>query len=183
MIKGRKQLQLARRLGAPILKPGKDASSPESFRPIALTSFVWNNMVLEEGIAQSTRFCFSTSVQNMKPTNLTSAVLLDMSKAFVWVWHKFLITKLHDLSSIKKIELHHLGRTPPSHPWYFGRNPGGLFKLMPRKCHTAFSRFVSGHIKALSFRQGQKIFPECYSCYPEIASPAHILTCLDFKKD
>ncbi|GFT47157.1 uncharacterized protein TNCV_3747991 [Trichonephila clavipes] len=32
-----------------------------------------------------------------------------------------------ELSSLKKIGLLHLGRIPLSHPWYFGRNPGGLF--------------------------------------------------------
>ncbi|GFY36040.1 hypothetical protein TNCV_4844121 [Trichonephila clavipes] len=26
----------------------------------------------------------------------------------------------------------------PSYPWYFGRNLGGLFRLMPRKYQTAF---------------------------------------------
>ncbi|GFU64002.1 RNase H domain-containing protein [Trichonephila clavipes] len=88
-----------------------------------------------------------------------------------------------ELSSLKKIELHHLRRTSPSHPWYFGRNPGGSFKLMPRKYQSAFSRFVSGHIKALTFWQGQKIFPECHLCYSELVSPANILTCLNFKKD
>ncbi|GFU33142.1 uncharacterized protein TNCV_4156641 [Trichonephila clavipes] len=42
-----------------------------------------------------------------------------------------------ELSSLKKIELHHLGRTP-SHSWYFGRNPGGgSFMLMPRQYQTA----------------------------------------------
>ncbi|GFV73731.1 hypothetical protein TNCV_3374291 [Trichonephila clavipes] len=48
---------------------------------------------------------------------------------------------------------------------------------------TAFSCFVSGHIKALSFSQGRKIFSECHLHYSELISPAHILTCLDFKKD
>ncbi|GFU98490.1 hypothetical protein TNCV_3653211 [Trichonephila clavipes] len=37
-----------------------------------------------------------------------------------------------DFSSLRKIELSRLGRTPP---WYFGRHP---FKLMP---WTVFSRF------------------------------------------
>ncbi|GFW73377.1 hypothetical protein TNCV_2800411 [Trichonephila clavipes] len=46
-----------------------------------------------------------------------------------------------ELSSVKKIELHHFGRTPPSHPWYFGRNSGSSFKLMPRKYQTTLSRF------------------------------------------
>ncbi|GFX69169.1 hypothetical protein TNCV_3563451 [Trichonephila clavipes] len=62
--------------------------------------------------------------------------------------------KFSELSSLKRIELHHLGRTPPSHRWYLGRNAGGSFKLMSRKYQTAFQRFVSGLIKALSFRQG-----------------------------
>ncbi|GFU56934.1 RNase H domain-containing protein [Trichonephila clavipes] len=48
-----------------------------------------------------------------------------------------------DLSSLKKIELDHLGRTPICHPWYFGRNPGGSFRLMHRKYQTVFSRFAS----------------------------------------
>ncbi|GFX50601.1 hypothetical protein TNCV_2721881 [Trichonephila clavipes] len=54
---------------------------------------------------------------------------------------------------------------------------------MPRKYQIAFSRFVSGHMKALTFRQGQKIFPERHLCYSELVSPVHILTCLDFIKD
>ncbi|GFX97834.1 uncharacterized protein TNCV_4904851 [Trichonephila clavipes] len=33
------------------------------------------------------------------------------------------------LSSHKKIELNHPGRNPPSHPWYFGRNPGGSLSV------------------------------------------------------
>ncbi|GFU33189.1 hypothetical protein TNCV_4156951 [Trichonephila clavipes] len=64
-----------------------------------------------------------------------------------------------ELSSLKKIKLYHLGRTPPSHPWYFGRNPGGSsFKLMPRKYQIVFSRFVISHINALTLRQSQTIF-------------------------
>ncbi|GFS95823.1 transposable element Tcb1 transposase [Trichonephila clavipes] len=31
----------------------------------------------------------------------------------------------NDISYQNKCELNHLGRPPPSHPWYFGRNPGG----------------------------------------------------------
>ncbi|GFT21033.1 putative RNA-directed DNA polymerase from transposon BS [Trichonephila clavipes] len=88
-----------------------------------------------------------------------------------------------ELSSLKKIELHHLERTPPCHPSYIRRTQGGSFKLMSRKYQTAFWSFVSGHINSLSFRQGQKIFPECRLCYSELVSPAHTLTFLEFKKD
>ncbi|GFT75735.1 DDE_Tnp_1_7 domain-containing protein [Trichonephila clavipes] len=38
-------------------------------------------------------------------------------------------------------------------------------------------------MKALTFRQSQKIFPVRHLCYSELVSPAHILTCLYFKKD
>ncbi|GFX12514.1 hypothetical protein TNCV_2930051 [Trichonephila clavipes] len=85
------------------------------------------------------------------------------------------------LSSLKKIKLHHLGRTPPSHPWYFRRNPRS-FKLMPRKYQTTFLYFVSSHIKALTFCQGQKILPECYLCYSELVSFPH-LDLLGFQKE
>ncbi|GFV87914.1 hypothetical protein TNCV_781951 [Trichonephila clavipes] len=88
-----------------------------------------------------------------------------------------------ELSSLKKIELHHFGTTLPKHSWYFKRNPGGSFKRITRKYQTAFSCFVSGYIKTLTFRQGQKIFPKCPLYYFVLVSPAHILTCLDFKKD
>ncbi|GFW47895.1 hypothetical protein TNCV_2400821 [Trichonephila clavipes] len=81
-----------------------------------------------------------------------------------------------ELSSLKKIGLNQLRITAPSHPWYFGRNPEGSSRLMRRKYQTTFSRFVSGHIKALTFRQGQKVFPECLWCYSELVSPASILT-------
>ncbi|GFX06851.1 hypothetical protein TNCV_1201661 [Trichonephila clavipes] len=46
-----------------------------------------------------------------------------------------------ELFSLKKIELNQLGRTP-NHPWSFGRHSGGPFRLMPRKYHIAFSRFI-----------------------------------------
>ncbi|GFT04641.1 hypothetical protein TNCV_334051 [Trichonephila clavipes] len=88
----------------------------------------------------------------------------------------------YELSSLK-IKPHHLGRTPSSHSWYFERNPEGSFKLMPREYQTAFSRFVSGHIKTLTFRQDLKMFPDCHLCYSELTYSAHILSFLDFKND
>ncbi|GFV64835.1 hypothetical protein TNCV_2133911 [Trichonephila clavipes] len=54
---------------------------------------------------------------------------------------------------------------------------------MPWKYQIAFSRFVSGHVKAPTFLQSQKVFPEYYWCYSDPVNPAHILTSLDFKKD
>ncbi|GFV28458.1 hypothetical protein TNCV_3984091 [Trichonephila clavipes] len=85
---------------------------------------------------------------------------------------KFILDfKCYSKSVQLKIQRHHLGTIP----WDFGRKPGSSF--IPRKYQTAFLRFVSGPIKPL--RQGQKIFPECYS---ELISPAHIWTCFDLKK-
>ncbi|GIY41159.1 hypothetical protein CEXT_747491 [Caerostris extrusa] len=49
-----------------------------------------------------------------------------------------------------------LSKTPPNHSWYFPRKPGGSFQLRPRFHQTAFSRFLSGHSGALTFRHGQK---------------------------
>ncbi|GFQ90878.1 hypothetical protein TNCT_504211 [Trichonephila clavata] len=92
-------------------------------------------------------------------------------------------TGISELSSLKKTDFTQLGRTLLSHPLYFGKNPGGSFRLMPRKYQTAFSCFVSCHIKALTFRQSQKIFPDYHWYYSELVSPAHILTCLKFEKD
>ncbi|GFW31034.1 adhesion G protein-coupled receptor B2 [Trichonephila clavipes] len=70
------------------------------------------------------------------------------------------------LSSLKKIELHHLGRTPLSHPWYFGRNPGGSFKLMPRKYQAAFSGFHFWHRTATAgsdvVQSGRPIFDDFF---------------------
>ncbi|GFX66224.1 protein nervous wreck [Trichonephila clavipes] len=56
---------------------------------------------------------------------------------------------------LMKIELHHLARTPP--PWYFGKNPGGSFKPMPRKyCQTPFSSFATNSDE-LSFVEQEEL--------------------------
>ncbi|GIY53505.1 hypothetical protein CDAR_26661 [Caerostris darwini] len=73
-----------------------------------------------------------------------------------------------------------LSKTPPNHSWYFAKKPGGSFQLRPRFHQTAFSRFLSGHTSALTFRHCQKI---CHWCSYVMASPAHILICLGFDKD
>ncbi|GFV18592.1 hypothetical protein TNCV_2872251 [Trichonephila clavipes] len=71
-----------------------------------------------------------------------------------------------ELFFLKKIELNHLERTPPTQPWYLGRNPGCSFRLMPQKYQSTFSRFVSNHIKALTYGRGQNIFPEAAGVFP-----------------
>ncbi|GFX79585.1 uncharacterized protein TNCV_825741 [Trichonephila clavipes] len=60
-----------------------------------------------------------------------------------------------ELYSLKKTELHHLRR-----------NPGGSFKLISRKYHTVFSRFVNGHMKAFSFHQVRRYFQSATCAIP-----------------
>ncbi|GFV58865.1 autophagy protein 5 [Trichonephila clavipes] len=89
-----------------------------------------------------------------------------------------------ELSSIKRMEFNALWRVPPSHPWYFGRNPRWYHQLnIPRDRQRALPRFFSGHIKSLTFEQGRKDFPECHRCKADQASPSHILNCLSFTFD
>ncbi|GIY39133.1 hypothetical protein CEXT_86311 [Caerostris extrusa] len=61
--------------------------------------------------------------------------------------------------------------------------PGGSFQLRPIYHQTAFSRSLSGHTSALTFRHGQKIIPQCHWCSSDMAPPAHIFICLGFDKD
>ncbi|GIY56394.1 hypothetical protein CDAR_62461 [Caerostris darwini] len=74
------------------------------------------------------------------------------------------------ISSLAKIKMSQLSKTPPNHSWYFARKLGGSFQLRPRFHQTAFSRFLSGSF-SLTFRHGQKVFPQCHGCSPDMASP------------
>ncbi|GFY00232.1 hypothetical protein TNCV_4664841 [Trichonephila clavipes] len=69
-----------------------------------------------------------------------------------------------------KFELNRQIKTPPSHAWYFAKCPGETF----RPLQSTYSRFLSGHTRALSFSNGQKTFPECHWCSSGEASPNHI---------
>ncbi|GFU42983.1 putative RNA-directed DNA polymerase from transposon BS [Trichonephila clavipes] len=88
-----------------------------------------------------------------------------------------------EISTISKYELNRQIKTPPSHAWYFAKCPGESFRLSSRPLQSTYSRFLSGHTRALRFSNGQKIFPECHWCSSGEASPNHILLCLGFKKD
>ncbi|GBO08986.1 hypothetical protein AVEN_15995-1 [Araneus ventricosus] len=50
-------------------------------------------------------------------------------------------------------------------------------------CHTALSRFVSGHLRSCSFSHGNKVFPVCAKCGVASASPEHILSCLRLSRE
>ncbi|GFV50237.1 RNase H domain-containing protein [Trichonephila clavipes] len=88
-----------------------------------------------------------------------------------------------EISTISKLELNRQIKTPPSHAWYFAKCPGESFRHSSRPLQSTYSRFLSGHTRALRFSNGQKTFPECHWCSSGEASPNHILLCLGFKKD
>ncbi|GFV03513.1 RNase H domain-containing protein [Trichonephila clavipes] len=88
-----------------------------------------------------------------------------------------------EISTISKLELNRQIKTPPSHASYFAKCPGESFRLSSRPLPTTYSRFLSGHTRALRFSNGQNTFPECHWCSSGEASPNHILLCLGFKKD
>ncbi|GFW74791.1 uncharacterized protein TNCV_5137701 [Trichonephila clavipes] len=88
-----------------------------------------------------------------------------------------------EISTISKLELNRPIITPPSHAGYFAKYPRESFRLSSRPLQSTYSRFLSGHTRALRFSNGQKTFPECHWCSSGEASPNHVLLCLGFKKD
>ncbi|GFX99677.1 RNase H domain-containing protein [Trichonephila clavipes] len=87
-----------------------------------------------------------------------------------------------EISTISKLELNRQIKIPPSHAWYFAKCPGESFRFSSRPLQSTYSRFLSGHTRALRFSNGQKTFPERHWCSSGDASPNHILLCLGFKK-
>ncbi|GFT37912.1 RNase H domain-containing protein [Trichonephila clavipes] len=72
---------------------------------------------------------------------------------------------------------------PPAHHRYEAKRPGGsLFLQCSRQEQTILTRFQSGHLRALTFRDGNKVFPTCVRCSACQASPEHILDCLGLSK-
>ncbi|GFV76774.1 uncharacterized protein TNCV_4729941 [Trichonephila clavipes] len=67
-----------------------------------------------------------------------------------------------EISTISKLELNRQIKTPPSHAWCFAKCPGESFRLISRPLQSTYSRFLSGHTRALRFSDGQKTFPECH---------------------
>ncbi|GBO00697.1 hypothetical protein AVEN_271573-1 [Araneus ventricosus] len=68
---------------------------------------------------------------------------------------------------------------PPSHHCYRGRKPGLALSLpCDRQSITCFSRLASGHLKCLTYSEGNKIYPLRPKCQQHQASPKHILDCL-----
>ncbi|GFW17783.1 RNase H domain-containing protein [Trichonephila clavipes] len=72
---------------------------------------------------------------------------------------------------------------PPAHPWYEAKRPGGFpFLQCSRKEQTIPTHFQSGHLRTLTFRDSNKVFPTCVRCSASQASPEHILDCLGLSK-
>ncbi|GBN22103.1 hypothetical protein AVEN_123116-1 [Araneus ventricosus] len=72
---------------------------------------------------------------------------------------------------------------PPVHHWYQGSRPGGCLSIdCSRRDQTTLTRFLSGHIRSLTFSDNSKCFEICPKCTAEQATPDHILACLGLSK-
>ncbi|GFV49455.1 RNase H domain-containing protein, partial [Trichonephila clavipes] len=72
-----------------------------------------------------------------------------------------------EISTISKLELNRQIKTPPSHAWHFAKCPGESFRLSNRPLQSNYSRFLSGHTRALRFSNGQKTFRNATGVLPE----------------
>ncbi|GBM46152.1 hypothetical protein AVEN_48679-1 [Araneus ventricosus] len=72
---------------------------------------------------------------------------------------------------------------PPVHHWYQGSRPGGCIPIgCNRSDQTTLTRFLSGHIRTLTFSDNSKCFEIFPKCTAEQATPDHILACLGLYK-
>ncbi|GFV63751.1 RNase H domain-containing protein [Trichonephila clavipes] len=80
-------------------------------------------------------------------------------------------SKLHSIYIYSK-----QSTVPPAHHWYESKRPGrSLFPQYIRKEQTILTRFLSGLLRTLTFRNGNKVFPNCVRLSACHASPEHIL--------
>ncbi|GFX93885.1 gag-pol [Trichonephila clavipes] len=86
----------------------------------------------------------------------------------------FTYSELHSSYINKKIST-----VPPAHHWYEAKRPGGSLSLQcSRQEQTILTRFRSGHLRTLTFKDGNTVFPICVRCSACKASPAYILVCV-----
>ncbi|GBM48122.1 hypothetical protein AVEN_116838-1 [Araneus ventricosus] len=72
---------------------------------------------------------------------------------------------------------------PPVNHWYQGSLPDGCLSIdCNRSDQTTLTRFLSGHIRSLTFSDNSKCFEICSKCTTEQAAPDNILTCLGLSK-
>ncbi|GFY11073.1 RNase H domain-containing protein [Trichonephila clavipes] len=65
---------------------------------------------------------------------------------------------------------------PPASHWYETKRPGGSLSLQcSRQEQTILSRFQSGHLRILTFKDGNKVFPTCVRYSACKVSEKHIL--------
>ncbi|GBN51602.1 hypothetical protein AVEN_25785-1 [Araneus ventricosus] len=72
---------------------------------------------------------------------------------------------------------------PPVHHWYRDSRPDGCLSIdCSRRDQTILTRFLSGHIRSLTFSDNSKCFEIFPQCTAEQAAPDHILACLGLSK-
>ncbi|GBL75104.1 hypothetical protein AVEN_173517-1 [Araneus ventricosus] len=72
---------------------------------------------------------------------------------------------------------------PPVYHWYQGSRPGGCLSIAcNRRDQTTLTRFLSVHIRSLTFSDNSKCFEICSKCTAEQVTPDHILACLELSK-
>ncbi|GBN08793.1 hypothetical protein AVEN_72104-1 [Araneus ventricosus] len=72
---------------------------------------------------------------------------------------------------------------PPVHYWYQGSRTGGCLSIdCNRRDQTTLARFLSGHIRSLTFFDNCKSFEICLKCNAEQTTPDHILASLGLSK-
>ncbi|GFV22176.1 uncharacterized protein TNCV_2674181 [Trichonephila clavipes] len=67
---------------------------------------------------------------------------------------------------------------PLLHPWYQSKYLGGSLVRGSSRDQTELIRFLSGHLKSLTFVDGLKHFEICPKCSSAQAFPGHILPSL-----
>ncbi|GBM23446.1 hypothetical protein AVEN_181566-1 [Araneus ventricosus] len=68
---------------------------------------------------------------------------------------------------------------PPVHHLYQGSRTGGCLSTdCSRRYQKTLTRFLSGHIRSLTFSDNSKCFEICPKCTTEQATPNHMLACL-----
>ncbi|GBM57483.1 hypothetical protein AVEN_231192-1 [Araneus ventricosus] len=69
---------------------------------------------------------------------------------------------------------------PLVHHWYEGSRAGGCLSIdCNRRDQATLTRFLSGHIRSLTFSDNFEICPKCTA---EQATPDHILACLGLSR-
>ncbi|GFS89239.1 RNase H domain-containing protein [Trichonephila clavipes] len=72
---------------------------------------------------------------------------------------------------------------PPAHRWYEAKRPGGsVFLQCSRNEQNILTRFRSGNLRTLTFRDDNKVFSTCVRCSACQSSPELILDCLALSK-